>query len=485
MIKSLFSFGDTPLLDNTLPQQSEYKWANALRTFEAGGHTVLISPSNGGWAAFDGFERRILDIRDSLPRDDTSEFLYRKGLCSKNSHILFKNKNIIDDKLYFFELAVTTCCNLRCRYCFANASSEGLYIDKEKAAAFIDRIAEYIADERVACPVIVEFTGGEPLLNFPIIRYTVEYAKKTYNNLNLCFCLQTNLTLLTDKMIEFFRAYKIGIGISLDGFKAIQDKQRPFLDGGSSYKTVESKIFELNKKYPENPGGVIAVITDDNVDLMPEIALLAKLFGFRDIVLRPISKLGRGDNFDGGDIFMEKYVTGLFKILNSVITPFYEQTGEFFNERSISLTFKHLLRPERPFMCERTPCGAGRNICVVNPDGNVYACNQSVDEKLRLGNVLTDSFSDMTKSNVASMYSNRTIDKIEACSNCAVSTFCNSPCAYGAYKKYGDILGKSPECALMKSRFVKALTGLLRNEFNLSVVTKLAELKTNLEWDYI
>ncbi len=490
MPRSLFNFYDAELKKNeSSTLDDEYLWVEGLKTINIGDSTVAVNPSNGGWAVFDQDEKDLLDIKGLLPNNAISEFLFEKGLCSKNGKVFSPNVSNNDPGIFhFFEFAVTTSCNLKCNYCFADASpAKGSFTTKETARIYIDRIAEYIAATRSTLPITLEFTGGEPLLNFPLIRYTIEYAKNTYGDLlNLEYCLQSNSTLLNSEMINFFKEHNVGIGISCDGFESVHNAQRPFINGSGSYKNVEKSLLALHQEYPENSGGVIAVISDESVKQMTEIALYLHLLGFNSMVMRPLSKIGRGFEYERQHAFVKKYNKGLFNILHSVITPIYEETGQLIKERYLSLTFKHLLQPYRPFMCERTPCGAGREICVVAPDGNVYACNQSLGEDhFYLGNLYEHSFIEMANSEAAQRLSQRTIDRIEDCNECVISSWCGSPCPFETYKNSGTILTNSSECQLMKDRYIRALKGLIKNEYNLEVISRIAELEVDLQWDSV
>lgn len=210
---------------------------------------------------------------------------------------------------------------------------------------------------------------------------------------------------------------------------------------------------------------------------MPEIALHMHLFVNNNIVMRPLSNIGRGEDYDRDNSFVKKYNLGLLDIFKTVITPIYEDSGQLLQDRYLSLMFKHLLKPSRPFMCETTPCGAGRNISIVAPDGNVYACNQSLGDKdFLLGNLEEDSYLNMKNNNIASSLSERKVENIEECKDFAISSWCGSPCAYEASKEFGSLMSKSRECRLMKDRYTRTLRGLINDEYELSVISKILNL---------
>lgn len=483
-IMNVKAFAEVGKSDSLLPR---YTWLPQVQTLPMGVACILVNPENGGWAAFDEDEYHLLKADSVPPQGCSGEFLYQVGLCARDETAKsFVQRSDYTELLYFFEFAVTTGCNLACKYCFAESRPSLL---KEKATVelaelFIDRVAEYRANTHALIPFIIEFTGGEPLMNFKIIRHTVEYAKREYKGLlNAEFVIQSNLTMLDNNILEFIREHKIGIGTSCDGFKAVHDNQRPFASGRGSHRVLEANMNKLRRFYPENSGSVITVITQESVDKMAEIVLYLYLFGYRDINLRPMAELGRGATGYRKKPFSKSYVEGLFKVLNSTITPIYHETGYLIQENFLSRTFQHLFHPYRAFMCERSPCGAARNICIVMPNGDVYPCNQSTDDKqLLLGNIKTSTFNELLKNASAQMLTHRTLDRIEGCQDCIFRSWCGSPCPNEAFIKYGSFMSKSPECDIFKLRYETALHGLLNNKFDLSVVGRLAGFEEPIMW---
>jgi uncharacterized protein len=136
-------------------------------------------------------------------------------------------------------------------------------------------------------------------------------------------------------------------------------------------------------------------------------------------------------------------------------------------------------------MCERTPCGGAHNICVVSPEGKVYSCNQSIgNEKFLMGDIYSDSFYEMLKSKISIEFKSRTIKNISNCSSCQISSWCGTPCPYETYMNSGSLYDHPSECSLIKQRYLRALSGLINNEFNLSVISGITDIK-NLSWDII
>ncbi len=468
-----------------------YRWAEGLNIISLAGHTVIVNPSNGGWVAYSAEEFSRVSLGGDAPRGAEGWLLHEAGICQHNGALKqFEVSTGFQEQMYLFEFAVTTGCNLGCIYCFANAGkpSRSTMASKEMAELFIDRIAEYRANTKTAFPFLIEFTGGEPLLNFPVIRHTVEYAQRTYGGLlNAEFIIQSNVARdISASTIDFFAENGIGFGVSCDGFGQIHDRQRPFINGGGSHEQVVTNIRKLRRRYPGNCGAVIAVVTPDGVHQMREIALYLFLMGFQEAVIRPREAIGRGKSTAhgmAGSDFAFDYSAGLFDILTDVITPLYREKGVMFSERYVALTFEHLFRPARDFMCERSPCGAGKNICVTQPNGNVYACNQSSESQIfYLGNIASASFQSIVAGEPARRLSRRTVDILNECASCIFRSWCQSPCPLAAHEKHGEIMLKTPDCEIFRTRYKLALEGLLRGEFDLEVVARLAGHPPEMTW---
>lgn len=463
----------------------DYEWSPEIRTMRIMNSRVIVNPQIGAWITLD--QPHEINTSASAPQTRVGGLLHKIGLCTDHGNLpAFKLSSAHTEYLYFFEFAVTTGCNLNCSYCFAEATPPSLGEEAtfELAEHFINRIAEYRISAKTNIPFIIEFTGGEPLLNFRTIRHTIEYANRQFgDSLGVSFCIQSNFTVLTKEIINFLRQHKVDLGGSCDGFRIVHDTQRPFVNGKGSHAVVEKHFNLLRESRERDTGGVISVVTSKSVDKMQEIFLYFFLQGFREVVFRPLQQTGRGKSGDSKAPRPEEFVEQLFTLLNSVVTPIYHETGELIIERSLSLTFQHLFNPYRPFMCERSPCGAARNICAVMPNGEVFSCNQAVgNDQFLLGNLRTTSFLDMFSSDIACALRKRTIDEIPVCKDCVFRGWCQSPCPLAASAKYGTIMARSAECDLLRLRYKRALEGLLNNEFDLAIVGRLAGLGSDACW---
>lgn len=467
----------------------QYFLAPDVQFLKVGKHDVIIRPKIGSWIVLENNELDLLKFSSQPLKDNRiGEFLYKRGIATKNgTEVNFLTTSSFTEELYFFEFRVTNRCNLSCKYCFAEAFDENNWETNNDATInmarlFVDRIAEFRVKTRSCIPFIIEFTGGEPLLNFEVIRYIVQYAKKQYNDLlNLEFTIQSNITSLTTEQLDFIRSNNIGLGISCDGFKDIHDWQRPFCGGRGSHDKLVRNIKKIQELYPENTGSDITVITKDSQDIMSEIFLYLFLLGFCEISLRPMAELGLSVNSVPPD--PDKYVDGLFNILDSVIEPLFSEYKIIVRENHLSLTFQHLLNPYRAFMCERSPCGAAKNICITMPNGDVYPCNQSVgEESLFLGNIKRDSFQTILKSKPAQMLRGRNIKNINDCKDCLFRGWCGSPCPITALRNSGTINAKSAYCDILKRRYQIGLQRLIDGRYEPSLIAALTGFHYPVDW---
>jgi uncharacterized protein len=483
-MRTLFRSSD--LLKPDRGSGGHYSWLDPVTTLHVSGHTVLVNPVNGGWVELEKSDEGAVTRDRPSPQGSVGQFLFKVGLCTKDGAT---DRGAFpvppDETLYFFEFIVTSGCNLACTYCFASASPAALAnkASAELSELFIDRIAQYRVQTQTTARFVIEFTGGEPLANFPAIRHAIEYANHTYGDLlNAEFCLQTNGTLLSERVLDWLIANRVSIGISCDGVASIQNTQRPFATGKPSHSIVERNAKRILADFTENSGGVIAVVTQSSVGHLPELTLYFALCGFREVILRPMEALGRGEGEHSAPD-PSAYVKGLFDAFGSVITPIFRETGIAIEERHLGLTFKHLLSPNRPFMCERAPCGAARNICAVDSDGDVYSCNQAAgDSRLCLGNIHDHGFAHALTSDVARRFARRTPDRIPACRDCPYRGWCQAPCPLGGLRHSSSFLEKSADCDIVRRRYRRALLGLATGEFDLKLVGKLAGTDEALQW---
>jgi His-Xaa-Ser system radical SAM maturase HxsB len=357
---------------------------------------------------------------------------------------------------------VTLRCDHSCQYCQVSRQSE------DKAAFdMTQETANKALDLVFRSPnqaLKIEFQGGEPLLNFDLIRYIVEKAE-TRNKVEgreLQFVIATTLSLATDEMLEFCRDHKIYLSSSLDGPEDLHNKNRP-RPGRDSY----AKFVEGLKRARDIVGcdSVSALMTTSPAsmtrvkDIIDEYLKL----GFNSIFLRHLSPYGfalktKSYHSYNSDRWLEFYREGMDYIvaLNKQGIPFSEQYS------SILLT-KMLTANDPGFVDLMNPSGAGIAAVVFNYDGDVYASDESRmlhemgDSSFRMGNVLRNTYEEIfTAESLLSALEESFTLSAPMCADCAFEPWCGADPVFH-HAMFGDVLGRKPE-----SEFCKRTMGVAR-----------------------
>lgn len=340
-------------------------------------------------------------------------------------------------------------CNLRCRYCFGDSGEFGgprELMTADVARAAVDMLLAQ-SGERPLCEI--DFFGGEPLLNLPVVRETVEYArregakrKKTFK-----FTLTTNGVLLTDAVRQELTDLGISLVLSLDGRRKIQDHMRPFPKDHGSYDQVVPHILEAVNADPEGDWWVRGTFTRYNKDFAADAAHLLDL-GIRRFSLEPVVALPSAPYAltadDLPEVFSEyERLTELYQAEAAAGRPF-----RFFH---FEIDLEH-----GPCLAKRfTGCGAGHEYFAVAPGGDIYPCHQFVGrEPYKQGTVAAG----ITRPDLVAEFRQATLLTQESCRSCFARYFCGGGCHANAELFSGNIhqpyeLGcelerKRVECAL-------------------------------------
>lgn len=174
-------------------------------------------------------------------------------------------------------LKITNRCNLNCIYCYTSSKNEIKDMDFKTAKNSIDYILSDDADK-----LKIQFTGGEPLLNFDLIEKVIKYCNKNYNDKNISYAVQTNGTLLNNKLIEKIKELHLKVGISIDGIE-VNDILRPYKNKNKSSSTLDTLrgIYLLNEH--KIPFGITTVITNKNLPFIKEFVEYLVSLGVKSI----------------------------------------------------------------------------------------------------------------------------------------------------------------------------------------------------------
>ena len=341
-------------------------------------------------------------------------------------------------------------CNLACRYCFAE---EGEYHGRRELMSFevgkraLDFLIENSGNRK---NLEVDFFGGEPLMNWQVVKDLVAYGREQekIHDKNFRFTLTTNGVLLNDEVMEFANREMGNVVLSIDGRKEVNDHMRPFRNGAGSYDLIVPKFQKFAESRNQDKYYVRGTFTHNNLDFSKDVLHLADL-GFKQISVEPVVAENTADY-----AIREEDLPTLFAEYDALAAEMVrrKKSGEDFN------FFHFMIDLEGgPCVAKRlSGCGSGTEYLAVTPWGDLYPCHQFVgNEKFLMGNVrdgvknteLRDEFK------CCNVYAK------EKCRNCFAKFYCSGGCAANSYHFHGNIndaydIGcelqkKRIECAIM------------------------------------
>lgn len=347
-------------------------------------------------------------------------------------------------------LHVAHTCNLNCEYCFASQGKyhgERAIMTLEVAKRAIDFLVENSGTRR---NLEVDFFGGEPLMNWDVVKETVKYARSIEGekNKNFRFTLTTNGVLIDDEVIEFANREMHNVVLSLDGRREIHDALRKDYAGNGSY----DKIVPLFQKFAEARGGkdyyMRGTFTHNNVDFLNDILHMADL-GFNELSMEPVVC----DPSDPSAL-TEEDLPVLFEQYEKLALEMLKRESE-----GNPITFYHYMIDLKngPCIYKRLEgCGSGTEYMAVTPWGELYPCHQFVgDEKYSMGNL----WDGVTNPDIRDSFKMCNAYARPECRDCWARLYCSGGCAANAYHATGSINGvydygcklfkKRMECAIM------------------------------------
>lgn len=341
-------------------------------------------------------------------------------------------------------------CNLACRYCFAE---EGEYHGRRALMSFeVGKAALdfLIANSGSRRNLEVDFFGGEPLLNFDVVKRLVAYGREQekLHDKKFRFTLTTNGVLLDDEVMEFANQEMANVVLSIDGRKEVHDKMRPFRKGAGSYELIVPKFQKLAESRNQDRYYVRGTFTHHNLDFSKDVLHLADL-GFRQISVEPVVAQPEDDYaLQEADVpkLLEEYDTLAAEMLKR------HREGKDFNFFHFMIDLKG-----GPCVAKRlSGCGSGTEYLAVTPWGDFYPCHQFVgDEAFLMGNV-TDGIQNKQLQN---QFKRCNVYAKEKCRECFARFYCSGGCAANSYHFHGSITDvydigcelqkKRIECAIM------------------------------------
>ena len=366
--------------------------------------------------------------------DETKEAFIRRG---ENS--LRQAESYLFEGTSLFILAVTNECNNRCVYCQAHGTAHPKRMSVQTAEQILQRIAE--------CPtkrITIEFQGGEPLINYPVIKYVVERAPVVMPEKKISFAVVSNLLMITDDIADFFKARNVSVSTSLDGPMALHDMNRPMVNGKGSYEGLVKGI-RLLLNHRMMPGA-IQTTTKASLKYPHEIVDSYINLGFHHIFLRPLTRLGTAaKNWESIGYTPEEFLDFYRSALEWIIQKNLE--GEKIMEYHAALFLSKILKNRSVnYMELRSPCGASLGQMAFTASGNVYTCDEGRmlaemgDESFRLGNVFESGYEHWINSSCCkAVCSASLLETLPGCCDCVYKPYCGV-CPVVNYALNGNIV---------------------------------------------
>ncbi len=449
-----------------------------IHQYKLGGYNIVLDVCSGGVHVVDDVAYDIISMFETESREDIlaamkKKYVGKDGITEADIEECYEDVVSLKDsgKLFApdtFEpmaghlkaktsgvikalcLHIAHTCNLNCSYCFA---SQGKYHGERAVMSFEvgkQALDFLIANSGTRGNLEVDFFGGEPLVNFQVVKDLVAYARsiEKEHNKNFRFTLTTNGLLIDDDVIEFANRECHNVVLSLDGRKEIHDRFRVDYAGNGSWDRIVPKFQQLVEARGGQGYYMRGTFTHANPDFLKDIQVMLDL-GFNELSMEPVvaapddpSALTEEDKA----IVMEQYEKLAMLMLDK------DREGKPF-------TFYHYMidLTGGPCIYKRiSGCGSGTEYMAVTPWGDLYPCHQFVgEEKFKLGDV----WNGVDNTEIQNEFLECNVYARPECRDCWARLYCSGGCAANAYHatgsvkgvyKYGcDLFRKRMECAIM------------------------------------
>ena len=458
-----------------------------IHQYQLGGYNIVLDVCSGSVHAVDALAYDIIGLFEAQPREavlaamaekyagqadvtaQDIEACYDQVAALKEQGKLFapdtfepmagqlKQKSAGVVKALCLHVAHT--CNLNCAYCFA---SQGKYHGERAVMPFAvgkQALDFLVANSGKRRNLEVDFFGGEPLMNFDVVKQLVAYARsiEKEHNKNFRFTLTTNGVLIDQDVIDFANREMSNVVLSLDGRKQIHDRFRVDYAGNGSWERVVPRFQQLVQARGGKNYYMRGTFTHANPDFVNDIRQMLDL-GFTELSMEPVV-CAPGDpselTQDDLDVVMEQY----------------EELAQLMLERDREgrpFTFYHYMidLAGGPCIYKRiSGCGSGTEYMAVTPWGDLYPCHQFVgEEAFKLGNI----YDGVTNTDMVEQFAGCNVYARPQCRDCWARLYCSGGCSANAYHATGSVTGvyengcklfrKRMECAIMVA-VARALNG--------------------------
>ena len=423
-----------------------------IHQYKSNGYNIVLDVESGAVHVVDDITYDVISLYEENSADEIISKLKSSYNEDEIRECISEVKELVEDGQLFTEdiyepfvekfkekrqtvvkalcLHIAHDCNLACKYCFAE---EGEYHGRRALMSF--EVGKKALDFLVAnsgnrVNLEVDCFGGEPLMNWDVVKQLVAYGRSLEepNNKKFRFTLTTNGVLLNDEVMEFVNKEMSNVVLSLDGRKEVNDRMRPFRTGKGSYDLIVPKFQKLAESRNQTNYYIRGTFTRNNLDFSEDVKHFADL-GFKQMSIEPVV----GPEEDPYSIreqdlpqIMEEYD----KLALEYIDRYKKGNGFNFFHFMIDLT-------QGPCVYKRlSGCGSGTEYLAVTPWGDFYPCHQFVgNEDFLMGNVDEG----ITKPELVKEFGNCNVYSKEKCKNCFAKFYCSGGCAANSYNFHGTI----------------------------------------------
>jgi len=370
--------------------------------------------------------------------DDVIEMLATKYRTKKHFITQFTSLHMVVASLR---------CNSNCSYCQVSKkdlSDVSFDMTKRTAKKVVEKIFESPSNS-----IKIEFQGGEPLLNFEIIKYIIDKAEWTniFKRKNLEFVICTNLTSIDEEMLKWLKGHKVYISTSIDGPKELHNLNRPLHDIENSYDLVIEKIKLCEQYLKKKSVAALMTTTSHTIKHFNEIIDKYIEIGFESIYLRSLNPYGFAKRdkhilaYPMND-FIEYYKKGLDYIIE------INKKGTFFVEGYATILLTRILTPfSTGYVDLQSPAGIAIAGVIYDFDGDVYVSDEgrmlaSVGDKtFRIGNVESNTYQEIFNGDyLHNLIENSVAESLPECATCAYLSYCGADPVRN-YSEQGDVVG--------------------------------------------
>lgn len=439
-----------------------------LHKYELNGMKIVIDVNSGCVHVFDEIAYAVVDfinqpletavgsLKEKYAKEDIEEaYNELKQLEAQgqlNSADTYRDQVLNEEKEIHTKalcLNIAHDCNIRCGYCFA---STGDYhggrklMPLEVAKGAIDFLLETSGNRK---RLEVDFFGGEPLMNFDVIKETVKYGRERQKKFNkrIGFTITTNGTLLDEEAAAFFNENMDNVVVSIDGRKSVNDRMRKFPDGRGTFDEILPKIKDFVNARGDRSYYIRGTFTANNLNFSEDVIFLADQ-GFKEISIEPVVA-----EDTRGYALKEEHLPFIYGQYEKLAQRYIE-----YQEQGKGFRYYHFLMDldGGPCVYKRvSSCGSGVEYFAVTPDGELYPCHQFVGrEKYLMGNIKEG----VINKQLQREFDKNTVYHKEKCGDCWAKFYCSGGCQANAAAFNNDL--KVPydlECKLQQKRIECAI----------------------------